>query len=191
MSRCEVHSLAHIVPAGCPCCCQTIDGTTSDPSFSVVPVGGRSVLPTNPHFHLVLHAGPVSLADQEAPCCRHAGLKDFFRRLFDTLSPGGVLVLEPQPWSSYKQAVRKQDMTAAPYHQLWKLQFRPHMFAKHLTENVGFELVKARGASRCAAWASPSPGRGIRTGWHGGHGTKGVTRGTDPSPPIRYAGDAP
>ena len=30
-----------------------------------------------------------------------AGLKRFFRRIFLNLRPGGRLVLEPQPWSSY------------------------------------------------------------------------------------------
>ena len=29
------------------------------------------------------------------------GLKRFFRRIFLTLKPGGLFILEPQPWSSY------------------------------------------------------------------------------------------
>jgi len=32
-----------------------------------------------------------------------AGLKRFFRRIFNHLRPGGKLILEPQPWSSYKK----------------------------------------------------------------------------------------
>lgn len=32
-----------------------------------------------------------------------SGLKRFFRRIFKHLRPGGRLILEPQPWSSYKK----------------------------------------------------------------------------------------
>jgi Bicoid-interacting protein 3 (Bin3) len=37
-----------------------------------------------------------------------AGLKALFAALHAALAPGGLLVLEPQPWRSYKQALRKQ-----------------------------------------------------------------------------------
>ncbi len=36
------------------------------------------------------------------------GLRRFFAALQAALVPGGLLVLEPQPWRSYKQALRKQ-----------------------------------------------------------------------------------
>jgi hypothetical protein len=44
-----------------------------------------------------------------------AGLRRLFRKLRDTLSPGGLLVLEPQPWRSYKSAVRKKQTCAVPF----------------------------------------------------------------------------
>ena len=37
-----------------------------------------------------------------------AGLRALFAALHAALAPGGLLVLEPQPWRSYKQALRKQ-----------------------------------------------------------------------------------
>lgn len=36
------------------------------------------------------------------------GLRCFFAAVHAALVPGGLLVLEPQPWRSYKQAVKKQ-----------------------------------------------------------------------------------
>ena len=39
------------------------------------------------------------------------GLKRFFQRLYRTLHPGGKLVLEPQPWPSYRI---KRRMTVRP-----------------------------------------------------------------------------
>jgi 7SK snRNA methylphosphate capping enzyme len=43
-----------------------------------------------------------------------AGLKAFFRRIFDTLRPGGTLVLEPQEWSSYSKAWRMHPVSSVP-----------------------------------------------------------------------------
>ena len=36
-----------------------------------------------------------------------AGLAAFFARVAAALAPGGLLVLEPQPWRSYQSAVSK------------------------------------------------------------------------------------
>jgi Bicoid-interacting protein 3 (Bin3) len=36
------------------------------------------------------------------------GLRLLFQRLYNALSLGGLLLLEPQPWKSYKQALKKQ-----------------------------------------------------------------------------------
>jgi 7SK snRNA methylphosphate capping enzyme len=36
-----------------------------------------------------------------------AGLHALLARIYDLLAPGGRLILEPQPWSSYQAAVHK------------------------------------------------------------------------------------
>lgn len=36
------------------------------------------------------------------------GLEELFTRVYRLLRPGGVFVLEPQPWKSYRQAFKKQ-----------------------------------------------------------------------------------
>lgn len=43
------------------------------------------------------------------------GLKAVFKKLAAALAPGGVLVVEPQPWKSYNQAFRKQVGAAAAW----------------------------------------------------------------------------
>ena len=35
-----------------------------------------------------------------------AGIKRFFRRTYKQLKPGGMLILEAQPWESYKKRSR-------------------------------------------------------------------------------------
>lgn len=44
-----------------------------------------------------------------------AGMKRFFRKIFLQLKPGGLLILEPQPWSSYK---KKRKLTVRGTHVL-------------------------------------------------------------------------
>lgn len=39
------------------------------------------------------------------------GLEKLFKRVYDLLRPGGIFVLEPQPWKSYRQAFKKQVCT--------------------------------------------------------------------------------
>ena len=53
-----------------------------------------------------------------------AGLRRLFAALHAALRPGGLLVLEPQPWRSYKQALRKQ----VP--QLSRVSCRDHVLSE-------------------------------------------------------------
>lgn len=73
-----------------------------------------------------------------------AGLVEFFRRLVAALRPGGLLVLEPQPWRSYKQIRHKSNTKQWPHVPLHELTLRPEGFADLLTsEDLGLVLVKS------------------------------------------------
>lgn len=70
------------------------------------------------------------------------GLKRMFRRIYRHLHPGGILVLEPQPWSSYG---KRKSLTETTYKNYFRIQLKPEQFPAYLTSpDVGFssyELV--------------------------------------------------
>ena len=66
------------------------------------------------------------------------GLQTFFRRLYDILVPGGRLVLEPQPWKSYKpRYYRSAPAMLANYNAI---KMRPDKFEQYLVDTLGFQL---------------------------------------------------
>ena len=71
-----------------------------------------------------------------------AALKALFDRLRDALAPGGLLILEPQPWRSYRKALQKRGV-AAELHStvLSELQLRPLSLPRYLSQH-GFRLVR-------------------------------------------------
>ena len=74
-----------------------------------------------------------------------AALVAFLARLAALTAPGGHLVLEPQPWSSYERAARKKlggPRAGGP--RLAELRLRPDAFAAHLASTHGLELVARR-----------------------------------------------
>lgn len=70
------------------------------------------------------------------------GLKRLFGKVKEALVPGGWFILEPQPWRSYQQARRKQDMSAAPFAKLDMLELRPEGFPDYLEQELGFILAR-------------------------------------------------
>ncbi|CAF2395331.1 unnamed protein product [Rotaria sp. Silwood2] len=65
------------------------------------------------------------------------GLKRFFKRIYRTLLPGGRLILEPQPWSSYRLKRRMTKDITETYN---RIEFKPTEFVSYLlSAEVGFE----------------------------------------------------
>uniref|UniRef100_A0AAV1U1X2 RNA methyltransferase n=1 Tax=Peronospora matthiolae TaxID=2874970 RepID=A0AAV1U1X2_9STRA len=63
------------------------------------------------------------------------GVKKVFAKIYELLTPGGRLIVEPQPWKSYHKRKFTSDVTAANYP---KIQLRPKDFPKYLVDIVGF-----------------------------------------------------
>ncbi|XP_068569125.1 LOW QUALITY PROTEIN: 7SK snRNA methylphosphate capping enzyme [Cebidichthys violaceus] len=63
------------------------------------------------------------------------GVVTLFRRAYQSLSPGGLFVLEPQPWSSYSHSKRASEATDRNFRSL---RLRPEQFTCYLTDSVGF-----------------------------------------------------
>ena len=62
-----------------------------------------------------------------------AGLVELFAKALRLLRPGGLFLLEPQPWESYRKGRRSSAKAAGT-----KLSLRPHGFAEMLTGRMGF-----------------------------------------------------
>lgn len=58
------------------------------------------------------------------------------------------MIVEAQPWKSYQNAIKKQDMSMAPYRDLTKLQFRPPQFTAFL-QGLGLELITSAKGDHC------------------------------------------
>lgn len=67
------------------------------------------------------------------------GLITLFTKIWKLLHPGGILVLEPQPWKSYGNNRRVSETTASNYQ---KIIFRPEYFLEILLDKVGFRTVE-------------------------------------------------
>uniref|UniRef100_A0A8C1U040 RNA methyltransferase n=1 Tax=Cyprinus carpio TaxID=7962 RepID=A0A8C1U040_CYPCA len=64
-----------------------------------------------------------------------AGLKRLFHRVHKHLRPGGLFILEPQPWSSYG---KRKKLTEAIFKNYHSIRLKPDRFSSYLTTEVGF-----------------------------------------------------
>ncbi|KAI8377034.1 Bicoid-interacting protein 3-domain-containing protein [Choanephora cucurbitarum] len=63
------------------------------------------------------------------------GLKQFFKKIYDALVPGGVFVLEPQEFSTYQRRAKQID----PSKDVNELEFRPEDYDDFLINQLGFK----------------------------------------------------
>ncbi|XP_022755002.1 probable RNA methyltransferase At5g51130 isoform X2 [Durio zibethinus] len=67
------------------------------------------------------------------------GLITLFTKIWRLLHPGGIFVLEPQPWESYEKNRKVSETTASNYHSI---MFRPEHFQEILLDKIGFRKVE-------------------------------------------------
>ncbi|KAI5383034.1 hypothetical protein KIW84_070438, partial [Lathyrus oleraceus] len=68
------------------------------------------------------------------------GLITLFAETWKLLRPGGIFVLEPQPWKSYESNRNVTENTSANFRNI---KFRPEEFQEILLDKIGFRTVEA------------------------------------------------
>lgn len=68
------------------------------------------------------------------------GLIKLFAKIRNLLRPGGILVLEPQPWKSYKSNHLVSEVVRQNFHEI---VLRPDNFKEVLLDRVGFRSMQS------------------------------------------------
>lgn len=76
-----------------------------------------------------------------------SGLKRLFKRVYRHLRPGGMFILEPQPWESYVRRKKLTDNISRNYHSI---RLKPEQFSSYLTTEVGFTSFEYLGTPKCS-----------------------------------------
>ncbi|KAK2828560.1 hypothetical protein Q5P01_019594 [Channa striata] len=76
-----------------------------------------------------------------------SGLKRLFKRIYRHLRPGGMFILEPQPWESYVRRKKLTDNITRNYHSIC---LKPDQFSSYLTTDVGFTSFEYLGSPKCS-----------------------------------------
>ncbi len=66
------------------------------------------------------------------------GIKNTFEKINNLLNCGGLFVLEPQNWKSYK---KKSNISEHIHDTMSKIEFFPSQFNTYLSETLGFQLI--------------------------------------------------
>ncbi|XP_061595644.1 7SK snRNA methylphosphate capping enzyme [Cololabis saira] len=77
-----------------------------------------------------------------------SGLKRLFKRAYRHLRPGGLFILEPQPWESY---VRRKKLTDNINRNFKSIRLKPDQFTSYLTSEVGFTSYESLEPPKCSA----------------------------------------
>lgn len=99
-------------------------------------VSEREAWPGRGHYDVILCLGVTKWVQLQSG---DRGVVRLFKRAYQSLSPGGMLILEPQPWSSYIHSKRASEKTL---HSFRTLKIRPELFTSLLTDNVGFSSYR-------------------------------------------------
>uniref|UniRef100_A0AAQ6IFX8 RNA methyltransferase n=1 Tax=Anabas testudineus TaxID=64144 RepID=A0AAQ6IFX8_ANATE len=67
------------------------------------------------------------------------GVIRLFRRAYQSLLPGGLFILEPQPWSRYSHSKRASERM---YRNYRSMRLKPEQFTSYLTDTVGFSSYR-------------------------------------------------
>ncbi|KAJ8281892.1 hypothetical protein COCON_G00044110 [Conger conger] len=76
------------------------------------------------------------------------GVQRLFKRAFRHLQPGGIFILEPQPWASYG---KRKRLTETTYKNYYNIRFKPDRFTSYLTSEVGFSSYELIGTPKSSS----------------------------------------
>ncbi|XP_023287201.1 7SK snRNA methylphosphate capping enzyme-like, partial [Seriola lalandi dorsalis] len=99
-------------------------------------VSEREAWPGQGQYDVIMCLGVTKWVQLQAG---DGGVVRLFKRAYQSLSPGGLFILEPQLWSSYSHSKRASETT---YRNYRSVRMRPELFTSYLTDSVGFTCYR-------------------------------------------------
>ncbi|KAL6558427.1 hypothetical protein OROMI_018777 [Orobanche minor] len=118
-----------------------IDEKGDDSGYPAVPVEGDllKVVFQKGNFVQSWHPPSLSVAKWIHLNWGDDGVITLFWRVWKLLQPGGIFILEPQPWSSYCNNRKVSEIATTNYKSI---QIRPEDFQDILLDKIGFRRVE-------------------------------------------------